>query len=126
MAQQIARCGVGIRADVEDLVGPDSRVRTCGDVSYRVTARFTRGETGFGQPSHRRLHVVQLHEVKLDVLTRGDVSEATRILLTDIGERIELRLVEDPLRNLDAQHLNVAGLPLAVRAADEPERAPAI
>ena len=34
--------------------------------------------------------------------------------------------VEDALRNLDAQHLHVAGLPLAVGAAHQPEHPPLV
>ena len=44
----------------------------------------------------------------------------------DIGEGLELRRVEDALRDLDAQHLRVARLPLAVGAAHQPERPPLI
>ena len=75
---------------------------------------------------HRRLDVVQLHEVKLDVLPRRDVAEAPRILLADVGERAELIGCQDALRDLDAQHLRVGGLPLAVGAAHQAERAPLV
>ena len=64
--------------------------------------------------------------MELDVLPRGDVAEAAREPLADLGQRLELRRGEDALRNLDAQHLHVAGLPLAVRAADEAEHPPLI
>ena len=64
--------------------------------------------------------------MKLDVLPRRDVPEAAREPLADFGERLELRRGEHALRNLDAQHLHVAGLPLAVRAPDEAEHPPLI
>ena len=64
--------------------------------------------------------------MELDVLSCGDVAEAARESLAHFGERLELRSGEHALRNLDAQHLHVSGLPLAVRAADETEHAPLI
>ena len=69
---------------------------------------------------------MQLDEVELDVLARGDVAEAAREPLAHFGQRLELWCGQDTLRNLDAQHLHVAGLPLAVGAADEPEHPPLI
>ena len=81
---------------------------------------------GVGEHAHRRLDIVQLDEMKLDVLPRGDVAEAARESLADLGQRLELRRGEHALRNLDAQHLHVARLPLAVGAADEAEHAPLI
>ena len=41
--------------------------------------------------AHRRLHVVQLHEVELDVLARRDVAEAARVGVGHVGEGAELR-----------------------------------
>ena len=72
------------------------------------------------------LDVVQLDEMELDVLTRGDVAEAARVALADVGQRVELRAGEDALRNLHAQHLRVFRLTLSVGAAHQPERAPLI
>ena len=77
--------------------------------------------------AHRGLDVVQLDEVELDVLPRGDVPEAARVALGDVGQRRRIcSAASDPLRNLDAQHLRVAGLPLTVGAAHEPEGAPLV
>ena len=64
--------------------------------------------------------------MKLNVLARGDVPETAREPLADFGQRFELRGGEHALRNLDAQHLHVARLPLAIRAANEAEHAPLI
>ena len=64
--------------------------------------------------------------MELDVLARGDVPEPARELLADVGERLELRRGQHALRNLDAQHLHVAGLPLAVGASDKAEHPPLI
>ena len=81
---------------------------------------------GIGEDAHRGLDVVQLDEMKLDVLPRRDVAEPAREPLADFGQRLELRRGEDALRNLDAQHLHVAGLPLAVGAAHETEHPPLV
>ena len=62
--------------------------------------------------------------MELDVLAGGDVAEAARVALGDVGQRVELRLGQDALRNLHPQHLRVARLPLAVGAPQQPERPP--
>ena len=118
MAQQIPRQRLGVRRHVEALVGRDAGVRTRRDVAHRVAARFARRQPGVGEPAHRRLDVVQLDEMELDVLARGDVAEAARVPLADVGQRLELIRAQHALRNLHAQHLRVLGLPLAVGAAD--------
>ena len=107
MAQQIPRQRLGVRRDVEPLVGGDAGVRARGDVPHRVAARLARRHPGVGEPAHRRLDVVQLHEVELDVLPGRDVAEAARVPLADVGERVELLGGQDALRDLDAQHLRV-------------------
>ena len=126
MAEQIARQGFGVRRDVERLVGGDAGVRAGGDVPHRVAARFSGRQACVCQVAHRRLDVVQLEEVQLDVLPRGDVPEAAGVPLGDVRQRVQLRLAEDALRNLHAQHLGVAGLPLTVRAPQQPERPPLV
>ena len=126
MAQQKARQRFGVRRDVEPLVGGDAGVRAGGDVAHRVAARLARRQPGVGEATHRRLDVVQLDEMELDVLPRGDVAEAARVALADVGQRVELIAGEDALRNLDPQHLRVFGLPLAVGAAHQPEGAPLV
>ena len=40
---------------------------------------------GVGETAHRQLDVVQLEEVQLDVLARGDVAESARVALGDLG-----------------------------------------
>ena len=90
MAQQKARQRLGVRRDVEPLVGGDAGVRARRDVADRVAARLARRQAGVGQPAHRRLDVVQLDEMELDVLARRDVAEAARVPLADVGQRLEL------------------------------------
>ena len=81
---------------------------------------------GLGEVPHRRLGIVQRHEVELHVLAGRDVTEAARMPLGDVRQRVELRGVEDALRNLDPQHLRIGVLPLPVGAAQQPERAPLV
>ena len=69
---------------------------------------------------------MQLDEVELEVLPRGDVAEPARVPLGHVGQGVELIRVEHALRNLDAQHLEVRGLTLAVGAAHQAERAPLV
>jgi hypothetical protein len=63
--------------------------------------------------------------MKLQVLTRGDVSEPARIPLGHVSQCVELLGVAQALRELDANHLHVR-LPLPVGAAQQAERAPLI
>ena len=69
---------------------------------------------------------MQLQEVKLDVLPRGDVAEAARVARGDVAERVELGARQDALRNLDPKHLRIGVLPLPVGAAHEAEAAPLV
>jgi len=124
--QEVARQRLGVRRDVEQLVGGNPRPRAGGDVAHRIAAGFTRRQALFGEAAHHELDVVQLQEVQLDVLPRRDVREAPGVLLRDVGERDRLAFGEHALRDLHAQHLCVFRLALAVRAAHQPERAPLI
>jgi hypothetical protein len=54
------------------------------------------------------------------------VPEPAREPLADFGKGLELLRREDALRNLDAQHLHVTSLPLAIRTANKPEHTPLI
>ena len=124
MTQQVARQRLGVRGDVERLVGGDPRIRARRDVPHRVAAGLARGQPDVGETTHHELDVVQLQEVQLNVLARGDVAESARVALGDLRHRVELRHVENALRDLHPQHLGIAGLPLAVGAAHQPEAAP--
>ncbi len=124
VAQQVARERLGVRRHVERLVGRDAGVGARGDVSHGVAARLARRQPRVAHDAHRMLDVVELHEVELHVLPRRQVAEAARVLIGDVGERPQLQTVEDPLRDLGAQHLGVLLLPLAVGPADEAEGAP--
>ena len=126
MPQQEARERLGIRRHIERLVTGDAGVRAGGDVAHRVAARFPRRQASLGERAHRRLDVVQPDEMKLHVLAGRDVAEAAGVRLAHLRQRKELYGACDALRDLDAQHLRVAGLTLSVRAPDQPERAPLV
>ncbi len=126
LAQQVARERLGVGRHVERLVRRDAGVRARRDVADGAAAGLARREPGLGEPPHHRLDVVELQEVELDVLPRRDVPEAARVALGDVRERLELRPVEDALRDLDPQHLRVARLPLAVRPAHQAEGPPLV
>ena len=106
MPQQIARQRLGVRRDVEALVGRHARVRAGRDVAHRVAARLARRQAGVGQQAHRRLDVVQLDEMELHVLPGGDVAEPARVALADARRAPRAaRRVSTPLRDFHAQHL---------------------
>ena len=126
MTQQESGQRLGIRRDVEAFVGRDAGEGAGGDVAYRVTARFPGRQADVGQLTHRQFDIVELDEMELNILAGGDVTEAARIFLTDIGERVELFRRQESLWNLDAQHLRIAALPLTVSAPHQPERPPLV
>ena len=126
VAQQEPRQRFGVRRHVESLPGRGARVRAGGDVAHRVAAGLARRDARVGEPAHRVFHVVQLHEVELDVLPGRDVAEPARVPLADVGEHPELVAREHALRDLHAQHLRVAGLALAVRPPHQPEGPPLV
>ena len=126
MPQEIPREALGVRRHVKQLVRRDARVRAAGDVADRVAARLTRRHPDGLEHPHGGLDVVQLHEVKLDVLAGRDVAEPTRVFLADVRHRVPLRRRDQPLRQLHAQHLRVLGLTLSVGAPHETEGAPLI
>ena len=64
--------------------------------------------------------------MKLDVLARGDVAEAARVALPDLGQREQLVGCQQTLRDLHPQHLRILGLALSVGSAHEPVGAPPV
>ncbi len=63
--------------------------------------------------------------MKLDVLSRGDVPLPRRPALADVSHRLQLGDRQDPLRNLETHHRDVA-LPLAVGAIEQTEGPPIV
>ncbi len=126
MTQQIAGQRLGVWRDVEPLVSRDAGIGTRRDIAHRVAAGLTRRESGVRKTAHRRLDVVELHEVELHVLPCRDVAVTAGIGVADVRQRGELIRRQHPLGNLDPHHLDVAGLPLAVGAAHEAELTPLV
>jgi hypothetical protein len=125
MAQQVPRQLFRVGRDVEDLVRGHARVRAARDVADGAAAGLARGEARLGDAPHDLLHVVRLHEVELHVLPRRDVAEAARPGVGGVGEGGELGRVQDPLRDLDPDHLDDV-LALAVVSAHQPVAAPLV
>ncbi len=123
--QQVTGQRFRIGRHVEDLVRRHARVGAAGDVAHRVSTGFAGGQAGIGQQPHRVLHIAELHEVELDVLSGGDVTEASRMALGHLRQRVELTRIQNSLRNLDPQHLNIA-LPLPIGAANQAKSAPLV
>lgn len=122
--QEVPGQRIGERGDVKELALGHTGVRAAGDVAHRVPAGFARGDTDIGEELHRQLHIVQFHEMELDVLACGDVAKAARIGLGHRREGVQLAQVEHSLRHLDPKHVDVAVLPLAIGPAHQAKRAP--
>ena len=118
VAQEVARDRLSIGRDVEGRAVAHAGQRARGHVAHRRAARLLGGEADLVELGHHFGGARELHEVELHVLARGDVPEAARVLVGDVGEPVELRRGQDPLRDLDADHVDV-GLTLTVGAAAE-------
>jgi hypothetical protein len=103
-----------------------NRYRVSASAYGVIAAGLPRGDADVRQFTHGEFDVVELDEVKLNVLPRRDVPEAAGVFLADVREHAQLRRREEALRNLDPEHLRVFGLTLSVGAAHEPERPPLI
>ena len=75
MPEQVTRQRFGVRHRIEDFVGRHAAVGTGGDVADRIAAGLAGRESRVPEPPHRGLDVVELHEVELEILARGDVTE---------------------------------------------------
>ena len=89
MAQEVARQRLGVRRDVERLVGGDTpaygqavMLRTELPQASRVVRPASARRRIAGSTS------CSFDEVQLDVLPRRDVAEAARVALGDVGERV--------------------------------------
>ncbi len=123
VAQHVAGVGSQVGRGVEHLVGAGAGVGAAGDVADRVAARLAGGEAHASQKPHHLRRIVQVHEVKLEVLASGDVAAAVAgVLLGD--DRAGLHLVggDTAIRQFDADHLHVL-LALAVDAVHQTEGA---
>ena len=109
MAEQEGSQGAGIGRDVEGLGGADPGQWARGDVAHRVAAGLARGDAHGGQPAHERGRIFDVNEVELEVLAGGDVGDAVRVFLGQLGQHFELARVDPAKRDLDALH--AGGIP---------------
>ena len=113
VAQEVRRDRLGVGRHVEDLPLADAGQMARGHVPDGVAAGLAGGHPDFGQAAHDRPDVLERGEVQLNVLARRDVADAGGIAVGHLGDDPELRGVEAPEGNLDADHMH-AGLALAV------------
>ena len=93
-------------------------------VAHGVAAGFARGQADRREEAQDLGRLLELDEVELHVLAGREVTPPARVGLRDVGARLELLGREAPVRHLDAEHLVVAALALAVDAlvqAEDPE-----
>ena len=76
MPQEIAGDRVAVGRHVEELVAGHAGVRARRDVAHRVAAGLARRDAAVGEHPLCQLDLVQLDEMELDVLPRGDVAES--------------------------------------------------
>ncbi len=117
-AQEEAGDGLAVGGHVEGAAVADAREGAAGDVAHGVSTRLARGDAALVEHAHRGLGLGQLHEVKLEVLPRGDVGVSVAPTLGHLGHRDERPGRGHALRELHADHL-LALLPLSVDAAGE-------
>ena len=94
--------------------------RAGGHVAHGVAARLARGDADGGEAPHQRRRVVDVDEVELEVLARGDVDDAVGVLLGEVGQDLELPGVDAAERDLDPLHAGRVpqrGRPLGEAAA---------
>ena len=121
VAQEVPEGGVGPRLDVEHLVGARAGEVAAHDVAHRVRAGLAGGEAHLREVPQQVGHPLQVDEVELHVLASGQVAPAAAVLLGDGRERVELVRGDRAVGRLDADHLVVAALALAVDAVGQAE-----
>jgi hypothetical protein len=86
------------------------------DVSNGVAASFSAGHPDEGDVAKKFRYPFELDEMELDGLACGEVTPTTGILGGQIAHAIELRSSNGAVRRLDADHLVVSALALAIDA----------
>ena len=104
MAQQETRDRVRVGRHIEGLLAADTRDGAGGHVAHRISAGFARGDADRRQTPHQRGRVFNVDEVKLNVLAGGDVRDAVRVFLAEIGQHFQLGGVQAAEGNFDALH----------------------
>ena len=91
-----------------------------GHIADAVAAGFAGSDIDGGQAAHESGCVVNVNEVELNILARGDVRDAVGIFFGQFGEDFELRRVKPAERNFDALH--AGRVPERVRTFGEGSR----
>ena len=117
MAEQEAHDRLRVGRDVEGLVAADAGERAGGDVAHRVAAGLAGGDADRGQAAHDVRRVLDVDEVELEVLPRGDVADAVGVLLGEVGQDVHLLRRHAAEGDLDALH--AGRVPERVRALDQ-------
>ena len=122
IAQQVLRDRLSVRSHVKDLSLADTGEMAGGHVADCVAARFSGREAHGRQAPHDRAHVLECHEVELNILPRRHMTDPRRIGLRHIGNRTHLLGVQASEGDLDPDHLHT-GLALTIDAVLEAEGA---
>ena len=91
------------------------------DVADRVAARLPGREPDGRELAHDGGDVLEVDEVELDVLAGRDVAPAPGVRVGDVADHLQLVGCQPAVGDLDADHLVVAALALAVDAVVQPE-----
>ena len=89
-------------------------------ITHRVGAGFTCGQSHCRQLAHHLRHVLKLHEMQLNVLTRRDMAHAGGKLVGQFSHASQLIGRQTAEWNFDPEHLH-AGLPLTIDAVLQAE-----
>src|SRR3989454_151560 len=106
------------RRGVEHLVGIHAGQRAPRDVARDVAAGAEAREPRAPERVHQRRQVLDGHPVELHVLAHGEVGDAARVALGEVGQRAQLRSVHDAVRDPHADHEVLRRAALAADAAD--------
>ena len=123
VAHEVTERRLGPRGDVELLVRAGTSEVTSHHVAHGVATRLATGETDRGELAEQARDAAKLHEVELDVLSRGDVTPAAGEVSGEVGHQLELVRSDRTRRQLDAHHLIGAALTLAIDAVVEAHHA---
>jgi hypothetical protein len=104
VAEQELHQRPGVGRHVEGLGPADARHGAAGHVSDRIAAGLPGRDADGGQAPHQVRRVLDVDVVELDVLTRGDVQDAVRVLLGERRELVELVGRDAAEGDLDAHH----------------------
>src|SRR6267154_1478376 len=127
LPRQIVKLGVAAqlpiqlrsqRRSVAVLVRVKPGQRAAGNISYNVTA----GAGGRQPHPPKRLQNFRQrfdgHPVKLKILPHGDVRDAARVTLGEVGDGARLMTAQEAVRDSDAHHKEWRSFTFAIPAAD--------